>query len=154
MIIGSLGTVQTVGLDGKVLNTIAEFGGIPKYIMLHPNRNELFVQGDWSTDDYVLKISMTENEMTKKVSQIPFSSSFGSLAVDKTGAMFTCSKDGTSVIQLFAELQIMHITNENPLTTQRQSLLCWTPQCLFYCNKEDKLYIGTEKGFITVYKMQ
>jgi ligand-binding sensor domain-containing protein len=68
-----------------------------------------------------------------------------SLAVDKSGTIYACSSDGLSLLQISADFSY-----HSHQVLQKQTE---TPMSLFYCNKENKLYVGTGSGIVRIFNV-
>jgi hypothetical protein len=138
--------VYEIGLNGAVVSTITTSGLTLQQIGLDPNGKVFYVPGTLLLNTYggITKIRTSDNVIEKR---FRYQEPVAGLAVDNSGTIYTCTTDGLSIVQISADLKTQH--THDVLLKQADR-----PLSLFYCNKENKLYIGTESGIIKVFNVE
>ena len=149
IIVGYHGKMQVLDKNGTVLNTIKKIEGILKHIKFHPNEKGYYILVVRPNQSHVLKICV-------EIKAIQNSSSFVSLANDQAGTLFTYSKDGNAIIQMSSDLLTKHIhkLDDMGLTSFSKKYFSCSAKGLFYCDKENILYMSHKCGIISVMRVR
>ncbi|XP_060587116.1 uncharacterized protein LOC132742664 [Ruditapes philippinarum] len=146
LVVSCQGEVYEIELNGAVVSTITTSDLTLQQIGQHPKGNMFYVPGTLllNTNGCITKIRTSKISIQRSPR---FLKTVTGLAVDKSGTIYTCTTDGHSIVQLSADLETQH--SHKVLLKQADR-----PLSLFYCNKENKLYIGTKSGTIKVFNVE
>ncbi|XP_053390611.1 uncharacterized protein LOC128553474 [Mercenaria mercenaria] len=139
------GEVQILDKNGTILKNFSDLDN-PVYIALGTNKSMLYIIHRAKLPHMpkaLTKMSTDGDIITTK--QIHTVSEVG-LTVDKVGTIYICCAS-SKIIQMSVDLKTKHEILTPPQHQVRRS------SSIFYCSKENKLYVGGE-GAINVYKVK
>ncbi|XP_053389287.1 uncharacterized protein LOC128552282 [Mercenaria mercenaria] len=158
------GCVQIVSTRGDPIKTLTGFHE-PRYIKVNQS-SEIFYVEDIVTDTNSGTRKLTVKKTSSKGKIITVSESFANrgsgLAVDHFGSVYIAGKLHAFLFMLpyfssarkYPLIQFSaNLKTIEKLDTEETHVYSGRISCLFYCNKENKLYAGTTKGEILVYQV-